>query len=81
MQINSKLPLQFLNSPSPNQVQSQQTGNASQSSASNPIAAVNPANQTQTAQQTQGNEGTESGAGQAQETANGAEGSKLDIFA
>jgi len=84
MQINSKLPLQFLNNPSPNQVQSQQTGNAggaSQSNASNPIAAVNPANQAQAAQQTQGNDGAKSGAGQAQGTTNAAEASKLDIFA
>jgi len=79
MQINGKLPLQFLNNPSPNQVQLQQAGNTSQSSASNPIAAVNPANQAHAAQQTQGNAGTESGAGQA--SANSSEGSKLDIFA
>jgi len=77
MQINGKLPLQFLNNPSPNQVQLQQAGNTSQSSASNPIAAVNPASQTQTAQQVQGN----AGAGQAQGTTNSAAASKLDIFA
>lgn len=77
MQINGKLPLQFLNNPSPNQVQLQQAGNTSQSSASNPIAAVNPANQAHAAQQTQGNAGTGSG----QASANSSEGSKLDIFA
>lgn len=79
MQINGKLPLQFLNNPSPNQVQLQQAGNTSQSSASNPIAAVNPASQTQTAQHVQGNGGTESG--QAQGTTNSAAASKLNIFA
>jgi len=78
MQINSKLPLQFLNNPQPNQAQSQQTGSAggaAQSNAANPAAAVNPANQVQTTQQAQGGEG------QGQGATNGSESSKLDIFA
>jgi len=82
MQINSNLPLQFLNNPQPNQ--EHQAGNAAgapHSNATHPSAAVNPSSQTQVAQHAQDSEGTESASARAQEASKGSEGSRLDVFA